>query len=71
MIPRDPMCDNDDCYEEPDENGNPYWVHVEECDAEDYPPMTEERAQELIRNAPEGSFLATTFGPALRKAARK
>ncbi len=66
MIPRDPRCDNDDCYE--DENpvtGEPMWVHVSECDAEELPLLTRERAEEMVRNAPANSFLATTFAPAL------
>lgn len=60
MLPRDPHCDNDDC--DYDEEGR--WVHVEGCDAEGFPAMTEEQARELVRNAPPDSFL-TMYGKAL------
>lgn len=59
MIPRDPRCDNDDCYEDEDPTtGGGMWVHVETCDAEELPLLTTEQARELIRNAPPNSFLA-------------
>lgn len=59
MRPRDPMCDNDDCYE--DENG---WVHVGDCVADGEPLMTLEEARTMIDAAPKGSFLAM-YGPSL------
>lgn len=58
MIPRE--CDNDDC----DYNEKGQWEHVEGCDGP-MPVISEDEARELIRKAPPGSFLATTFGPAL------
>lgn len=50
MIPR--TCDNDDC--DYDENGR--WIHVDGCVPME--PLTREEAEELIRRAPEDSFLA-------------
>lgn len=69
MIPRDPRCDNDECYEDEDPGtGETVWVHVGGCDAEELPLITDAEALEMIRKAPPTSFLATTFGPALTSA---
>lgn len=80
---RDPYCDNDDCEFDPDLGR---WVHAEEhdpaacdypgcshqgCDADEHTPLTLAQALHMVAEAPPNSFLATTFGPALRKAAGK
>lgn len=60
MIPRE--CDNDDCDYEPytcdDGRTVAQWVHVESCEG----PMESPDMEQLVKNAPEGSFLAYMMG---------
>jgi hypothetical protein len=54
MIPRHPLCDNDDC----DYNEHGVWLHVAGCDAND-PQLNhdfQERVQEAAANARPGTL---------------